>query len=172
MEDFREASLAIPHFVVLYFLGISSGIITVIAGVAILFTGSYPKGLFDFQLLILRWSANVTAYVELQRDEYPPFGEAPFPARMTSGLSRSSLALEDFREMAPGHSIGICLEFCRDGCGACRHRRVVHHPGDRKNAARYFRFHHWNKSMGLSDNGVHEPDDRPLSTVQFEIGEP
>ena len=80
---FVKLFLAIPHFIVLYFLAIASAIVTLIAGVAVLFMGSYPRGLFDFQLLILRWSANVTAYVELQRDEYPPFGEQPFPATLS-----------------------------------------------------------------------------------------
>ena len=80
---FLKLIFAIPHFILLYFFAIASGIVTLIGGIAVLFTGTYPKGLFDFQLVFMRWSANVTAYVELQRDEYPPFGQQPFPADLT-----------------------------------------------------------------------------------------
>lgn len=65
--------LAIPHFLILYLLGSLSNIITVIAFFAILFTKRYPKGLFDINVGIFRWQANVGAYLGLLRDEYPPF---------------------------------------------------------------------------------------------------
>ena len=71
--------LAIPHFIVIYFLQLAMGITTFIAWFAILFTGSYPRGLWDFALMVQRWSARVTAYLLLQRDEYPPFGDADYP---------------------------------------------------------------------------------------------
>jgi hypothetical protein len=65
--------LAIPHFIVLYFLGIVVDLFLVIAFFAILITRKFPKGLFDFVVNVYRWNANVTAYVGLMRDEYPPF---------------------------------------------------------------------------------------------------
>jgi hypothetical protein len=65
--------LAIPHLIILYALIAVAEIITVIAWFAILFTGRYPKGMFDFVVGILRWDHNVTAYVALLRDDYPPF---------------------------------------------------------------------------------------------------
>jgi hypothetical protein len=65
--------LAIPHLIILYALMAVAEIITVIAWFAILFTGRYPKGMFDFVVGILRWDHNVTAYVALLRDDYPPF---------------------------------------------------------------------------------------------------
>jgi hypothetical protein len=49
------------------------GILTFLAWWAILFTGRYPKAFFDFNAGVLRWSANLFAYVGLLRDEYPPF---------------------------------------------------------------------------------------------------
>ncbi len=65
--------LALPHYVVLFFLGIAAFVVWVIAFFAILFTATYPRGMFDFLVGVLRWSNRVNAYVYLMRDEYPPF---------------------------------------------------------------------------------------------------
>jgi hypothetical protein len=66
--------LLIPHYIVLTFL--SSGVVVciVIAWFAILFTGRYPKGLFDFVVGVYRWDLRVAAYAfMLITDKYPPF---------------------------------------------------------------------------------------------------
>ena len=65
--------LAIPHFLILYALMGVANVIIFIAFFAILFTRRFPRGLFDFVVNIYRWNANVSAYVGLLRDEYPPF---------------------------------------------------------------------------------------------------
>ena len=65
--------LAIPHYVILYFLGIAAGILAIIIGFILLFTGKYPADLFKFMMGVNRWSYRVSAYVLLMRDEYPPF---------------------------------------------------------------------------------------------------
>jgi hypothetical protein len=65
--------VGIPHGIVLYFYGIAVGIVMIIAFFAILFTGKYPKGMFDFVVGFNRWSMRVEAYMSLMRDEYPPF---------------------------------------------------------------------------------------------------
>jgi hypothetical protein len=69
--------LAIPHFIILYAFNFVTQIILLISFFAILFTKRYPRGLFDFWVNVNRWSANVTAYVGLMRDEYPPFSFEP-----------------------------------------------------------------------------------------------
>jgi len=65
--------LAIPHFLILYALSAVANVITFIAFFAILFTGRYPRGMFDIVVNIYRWQENVFAYYALFRDDYPPF---------------------------------------------------------------------------------------------------
>ncbi len=61
------------HLLILYFLGIIASIVTFLAFFAILFTGKYPRGMFDFVVGYYRWSVRVNAYLFLLRDEFPPF---------------------------------------------------------------------------------------------------
>jgi hypothetical protein len=66
--------LAIPHFIILFFLGIGAFVAVIAAWFAILFTGQYPKGLFDYVVGVGRWALRVYAYAFLLiTDRYPPF---------------------------------------------------------------------------------------------------
>jgi hypothetical protein len=65
--------LALPHFVLLFFLVVAWIVTSVIAWFAILFTGKYPAGLHPFGVSVMRWMLRVEAYVLLLVDEYPPF---------------------------------------------------------------------------------------------------
>lgn len=66
--------LALPHYVILCVLMAATIVVTIIAWFAILFTGRYPKGMFDFVVGVNRWSVRVSAYAFLlTTDQYPPF---------------------------------------------------------------------------------------------------
>ena len=66
--------LAIPHYIVLVFLDIATIVVILIAWFAILFTGRYPRGIFDFVQGVIRWHNRVIAYAfVLVTDRYPPF---------------------------------------------------------------------------------------------------
>jgi hypothetical protein len=70
--------LAIPHYILLVFLWLAAVVAVIVAWFAIIFTGHYPRGLFDFVLGVFRWTNRVVGYAfTLVTDQYPPFRLSP-----------------------------------------------------------------------------------------------
>jgi hypothetical protein len=71
--------LVIPHFIALFFVGIGAFFVAVYGFFAVLFTGRWPQGAFDYMVGALRWASRVAAYFHLMTDAYPPFMLADDP---------------------------------------------------------------------------------------------
>ena len=72
--------LAIPHFIILYVLGVVAEVVSIIGWFAILFTGKLPEGLANLVCLYVRYNNRTMAYAGFLREEYPPFAFETVPA--------------------------------------------------------------------------------------------
>ena len=109
--------LLIPHYIVLFFLAVAAFVLTVVAFFAILFTGRYPRAIFDFNVAVLRWWWRVSfyGYSALATDLYPPFSFDPgnYPATLSveypEKLSRGLVLIKWWLLAIPHYLIGAVL---------------------------------------------------------------
>ena len=116
--------LAIPHFIVLAFLWIAVSVLTIVAFFAILFTGRYPRAIFDFNVGVLRWNWRVAFYAygasaptATRRSASPPTSDYParldiaYPEQLSRGLvlvKRWLLAIPHYLVLfGPGRQLGL-----------------------------------------------------------------
>jgi hypothetical protein len=189
--------LLIPHFVVLVFLWLAFYVVGVIAFFAILFTARYPRGLFDFNVGVLRWSWRVHyyGYWALGTDRYPPFTladvpeypahlDVDYPERLSRGLVLIKwwlLAIPQYLIVSIFVGGGIWLATrAGDADGTweasvsllsllvCIAAIVLLFTGPLSQAA--VRLHPGRGPLGAAGGRLHRADDRPLSAVPARPG--
>ena len=177
--------LAIPHYVVLAFLWLAFAVLSVVAFFAILFTGRYPRAIFDFNVGVLRWTWRVQyySYGALATDRYPPFSlrdDPAYPARLQveypQRLSRG-LVLVKWWLLAIPHYLVVGLFV--GGTYAIWHGAADRHPradrGDRRGRHRELpgaglRLRARDEPVGAAGRRVRRADDRPLPAVPARHG--
>lgn len=70
---FVKAVLLLPHLIAIYVLGLAAGVVALVGYLAVLFTGRYPRTLFEFVAGVLRWGTRSQAWLLGLTDRYPPF---------------------------------------------------------------------------------------------------
>jgi hypothetical protein len=170
--------LLIPHFVVLAFLWLAFFVVSVVAFFAILFTGRYPGGLFEFNVGVLRWTWRVGyyGYGALGTDRYPPFtlAEDPtYPAGLEvqypDRLSRGLVLVKWWLLAIP--QVLIVGAFSTGGYVA--HGAVEHLRAHRRDSGAVHpplpgwavRLRHRNEPVGAAGHGLCGVDDRRLPAV-------
>lgn len=124
LTTFFRLIVAIPWFIVAMFYGIAAFVATFIAWFALLITGHYPQGLYDFNAGFIRMSARVSGFYQLLTDEYPPFGggeEPDYPIRTLVGPPKDEYSrmkvLFRFILLIPVYVLHYVMQIMLQVCG-------------------------------------------------------
>ena len=103
--------ILLPHVFLLFFFSLWGTILSLVAFIAIIFTGRYPESMFEYQVNLLRWNLRLTARTSNLADDYPAFGldgtdehtslEVPYPERISRGLTIVRLLFGAFYVILP-----------------------------------------------------------------------
>lgn len=103
--------IVLPHIFLLFFFSLWGTILSLVAFIAIIFTGRYPESMFEYQVNLLRWNLRLTARTSNLADDYPAFGldgtdkhtslEVPYPERISRGLTIVRLLFGAFYVILP-----------------------------------------------------------------------
>lgn len=103
--------IVLPHVFLLFFFSLWGTILSLVAFIAIIFTGRYPESMFEYQVNLLRWNLRLTARTSNLADDYPAFGldgtdehtslEVPYPERISRGLTIVRLLFGAFYVILP-----------------------------------------------------------------------
>ena len=103
--------IVLPHIFLLFFFSLWGTILSLVAFIAIIFTGRYPESMFEYQVNLLRWNLRLTARTSNLADDYPAFGldgtdehtalEIPYPERISRGLTIVRLLFGAFYVILP-----------------------------------------------------------------------
>ena len=100
----------IPHFIALFFVGIGAFFVAIYGFFAVLFTGRWPRGAFEYLVGTFRWAYRVVAYFHLMTDAYPPFSLADdpnYPVRLNIDYPEHVAQLAAARAVAAGDPVPV-----------------------------------------------------------------
>ena len=167
--------LLIPHVIALFFVGIGAVLVAIFGFFAVLFTGRWPLGAFEYMVGTFRWGYRVSAYFHLMTDAYPPFSlddDPSYPVRLTvpypEHVDRWRPLVQWLLAIPYLWIAGIL--YCADR--AAHVHRVLHDPVHQGDPARALRAHGAGPAVELPRQRVRVLPDEALPAVRLGLTQP